>query len=292
MSEPTLDELRQVIVDAFPELASSRFTLLTMGWQSLAVDVDDRLIFKFPRDEEAEKALISEAGVLAVVRPALTMTVPDLTLHQGTRLFSRHDKLRGEHLLAPEYERLGERSRQVLAEELALFYAEMHALPEAALKAAGAGPAEAWMEPDEILEKAWPRLPPALRPYAEQTLAVWRDLPPDPHGTTFGFFDGHGWNMAFDHERERLQGIYDFADAGFGVLHREFLQSDWIARDLTARIIPAYERLTGRAIDRARVALMSGVLRLWELADLAAEDTPRIEAAVRIVEVWAASERA
>src|SRR5919106_64050 len=62
-----------------------------------------------------------------------------------------------------------------------------------------------------------------------------------PYGTTYGFFDGHGWNMAFDHTTNRLNGVYDFADSGFGPLHQEFIYTNLIARDLTARIVAEYE---------------------------------------------------
>src|SRR5690606_2345867 len=93
-----------------------------------------------------------------------------------------------------------------------------------------------------------------------------RDLDPDPYGTIYGFFDGHGWNMAFDHAAGRLNGVYDFADSGLGPLHQDFLYSNLISADLTARIITAYERETGRHIDRDRVDLLTGTHRLWELA--------------------------
>jgi hypothetical protein len=59
VSETTLEKLRAAIIDASPEHASSDFALLTMGWHCIAVDVDDRLIFKFPRHEAAEKALVT-----------------------------------------------------------------------------------------------------------------------------------------------------------------------------------------------------------------------------------------
>src|SRR3546814_17924439 len=88
-----------------------------------------------------------------------------------------------------------------------------------------------------------PILPAALLPYADRTVSAWRDLPPDPYGTTYGFFDGHGWNMAFDHVSNRLNGVYDFADSGFGALHQEFIYSNWISPDLTARTIAEYEAL-------------------------------------------------
>ena len=72
-------------------------------------------------------------------------------------------------------------------------------------------------------------------------------LSADPHGTVFGFYDGHGWNMAFDHQRGVLNGIYDFADAGIGPLQQDFIYSSFIDEDLTLRIIAAYERITGKA---------------------------------------------
>jgi hypothetical protein len=242
------EALRSAVAGSFPELACSRFTLLTAGWDCVAVDADDQLIFKFPRHQAAEKALIMEASLLAIIRPVVTMQVPDLTLHHGPSLFSRHAKLKGEHLVAAQYELL----------------------------------------PDDILRRAWPVLPTRLHLYAEQAIGAWQRLPPDPYGTTYGFFDGHGWNMAFDHAGKHLNGIYDFADSGFGPLHQECVYLDWIARDLTARIISEYEALTGLALDRERIELLSAVLRLSQLAEYA-EDAEHAPAMLKAVVDWVAA---
>jgi len=282
-----LETLRGVITGSFPELSGVAFTLLTAGWDCVAVDVDDRLIFKFPRHEAAERALVTEASLLAVIRPAVTMPVPDLTLHPGPPPFSRHAKLKGEHLLTRHYERLPEDSRRRLAAEMALFFAELHALDAGAMEEAGAGPIRAWLPPDDILRRVWPVLPSDLRAYAERTVAAWQRLPPDPYGMTYGFFDGHGWNMAFDHARNRLNGVYDFGDSGFGPLHQEFVYPNFVAPDLTARIASEYEALTGRALDRRRIDLLSGVLRLSELAELA-DDPDHVPAMIGRVADWAA----
>jgi hypothetical protein len=84
-AEKILKPFREAVVRAFPELAGSAFTLLTQGWDSIAVDVDGRLIFKFPRHEAARKSLVREASLLRVIRPAVTMPVPDLAIHPGPR---------------------------------------------------------------------------------------------------------------------------------------------------------------------------------------------------------------
>jgi aminoglycoside phosphotransferase (APT) family kinase protein len=268
------ETLRAVIVEVFPDLAAAAFTPQTRGWDCVAIDVDDRLIFKFPRHDAARAALVREAALLAIIHPAVTLPTPNMSLHEGPRqagapLFSRHDKLRGGWLEPPLYAELAEAARDRLARDLALFYAQLHALPAAALEAAGADAIKPWLEPDDILKRAWPVLTEPLRRYAERTVAAWRALPPDPHGRTYGFFDGHGWNMAFDPAARRLNGIYDFGDSGFGQLQQEFIYANMISPELAARIVSRYETLTGRSLDRERIGLLFEVLRLSELAELA-----------------------
>ncbi|KOF16741.1 aminoglycoside resistance protein [Ensifer adhaerens] len=286
MDDQTLDSLRKTILAGFPDLAGSAFSLATAGWHSTAVDVDDRLIFKFPRHEIAERALIKEASLLSAIRPNVSMAVPDLKLHEGPPLFSVHGKLKGEHLVTADYDKLSETERRGLGRDLGQFYAELHRLDDGQMAAAGAGPVEQWQTVETIRRKALPALPAALHALAAETVEAFERLGPDPYGSTYGFFDGHGWNMAFDHAERRLNGVYDFADSGIGPLHREFIYSCFISPDLTARIVETYEDLTGLALDRRRIAVLTGMHRLSELAELA-DDPEHAPTMLRSVETWA-----
>ncbi len=281
-----LAELRATLISRFPELSDAHFTTHTAGWDSIAVDADDRWIFKFPRHADAARRLRTEAGLLAVVRPHVTMALPDLKIVEGSRPFSRHIKLQGEHLLAAQYERLQARSRERLVAEVAQFFAELHALDRTGLERAGATAIGSWLPPDEILREAWPLLPAHLHGYATRAIAAWQDLGDDPLGTTFGHFDTHGWNTAFDHAQERLNGVFDFGDSGFGDLHKEFIQPSWISPDFVESLVAAYARLTGHSIDLWRVALISGALRISELGGLA-NDEAAAGAMVKSIEAWA-----
>ena len=282
----SLDALRSIIIERFPEHAGGQFSLLAEGWDSVAVDVDDRLIFKFPRHPRGEAALRREVAILDVVAPVVSMPVPRLELFEQKQTFSRHVKLAGEHLVTAQYEELDEPSRQQLGEALGLFYAELHAIDDGAAIAAGALPIETWLDADAILRQIWPVLPEELRSFAQSTTERWAALSADPHGGTYGFFDGHGWNMAFDHAAGRLNGVYDFADSGIGPLHQEFIYSNLISADLTERIITAYEGHTGRAIDRERVGLLTATHRLWELA-VEAHLPDHVEGLVAALSAWA-----
>lgn len=279
--------LRSVILGSFPELERARFRRLAEGWHSVAVEADDGLIFKFPKGDAAEAALVREAGLLAVVRPRVTLPVPAMRLHRGPPTFSSHRKLEGGQLLTADYLVLPEPARDLLGRDLGRFYAELHALGHQEMAAAGARAIAAWQTPETVRRAALPLLPAALGAWAEATVAAFERLPPDPHGQTYGFFDGHGWNMAFDAERGRLNGIYDFADSGFGPLHQDFVYSNLIAPDLTERIVAAYEGLTGRRLDRRRIRVLTGFHRLSELAE-AADEAEQLPMMLRQVADWAA----
>jgi aminoglycoside phosphotransferase (APT) family kinase protein len=290
MTELDASEFRSLIISVFPELTASVFKLAAKGWDSMAVDVDDTLIFKFPRNLGAERALQKEAALLDIVRPSLSMAVPDMRIHDGPPIFSSHAKLDGEHLIAEDYDALGEGDRQHLAEDLARFYAELHVLDADRLRSAGAGAIQPWQSPETVRTRALPLLPPDIKSFAQAIISDFEALPPDPYGSIYGFFDGHGWNMAFDHTQKRLNGIYDFGDSGFGPLHQEFIYSNFISPDLTARIVSAYEMLTGRRLDRRRIAILTGFHRLSELAEFA-DDPAYVEQMIRSAATWAAAVR-
>lgn len=279
-------EYRDAIIKDFPELADASFSVMAAGWDSIAVDVNDEFVFKFPRNAGAEARLRKEARLLQVIQSEISMHIPAMALHEGPPLFSSHRKIRGAHLLREEYLALPSVLRSALAGELAQFYAQLHNLPGDVMTHAGAAALAPWPNTNSLRTAAQALLPDHLRKFARETLDAWTSLGADPHGTIYGFFDGHGWNMAFDHASGRLNGIYDFADSGFGPLHQEFVYSSFIDEDLTLRIIDRYEALTGKAIDRLRVETLTGVLRLIELAN-AAERPENLPLMLHNVEVWA-----
>jgi hypothetical protein len=265
--------LRDAILKEFPELVVARLEVLGEGWHSTAIDADGQLVFKFPRHEIARGALVKEAALIAAVRPMLTIAVPDLRIHNGPPLFSSHQKIHGQHLLSSDYAALPDTARDRLAAEIARFYVEIHGQPLQRMTTAGATPIAPWQSSAAMRSAALPALPAELRHAAAEIISAYERLPADPLGMVYGFFDGHGWNMAFDFGTQRLNGIYDFADSGLGSRHQEFIYTNLISPDLTERVIRAYEALAGLSLDRERIATLTGAHRLSELAELAHDAT-------------------
>lgn len=260
-----LARYRALVISRLPHLAGAQFVTLAEGWDSVALEYDG-LIFKFPRNSDAAERLRREVALLNFLRPRITMPLPQPVLYDGEEPFSQHRAIPGEKLLADDYLMLGEGSRNALAMRMAQLYAELHQLPLARMQQVGAVAVDPWMGPDEILARAVPKLPRGYKGWARRVVSAYRKLRIERDELVFGYFDGHGWNMAFDFTTATLNGVYDFGDAGFGSRHRDLSYSNWISADLTLRIIDRYEELTGYRVNREQVMLYTSALRLAELA--------------------------
>ncbi|WP_236020765.1 hypothetical protein [Devosia sediminis] len=105
----TLARLTQWAIEAHPELEGARFSILADGWDSVALDVDDRWILKFPRHQLGVEGLRREAAVLDVVRGAVEMPVAAIALFEAPVLHSMHAKIPGVSLLPALYATLTHR---------------------------------------------------------------------------------------------------------------------------------------------------------------------------------------
>lgn len=257
---------RALVIGTLPQFAGGTFTTLTGGWDSVALECDD-WIFKFARHAEAEARLRREVALLAFLKPRITMQLPQMVLHEGPVPFSQHLKIPGASLERAQYLELDEGRRDALATRMAQLYAELHVLPLNRLQAIGAVGVDPWMSPDEIVAGASPKLPRGYKGFLQRTVAAYWKLSIEGDELIYGYFDGHGWNMAFDHQTGLLNGVFDFADSGFGSRHRDLSYSNWIAADLTLRIIERYEELARVKVKRELVMLYSSALRLAELAE-------------------------
>ncbi|PXA97453.1 aminoglycoside resistance protein [Nostoc sp. 3335mG] len=280
----SLPALRALTVAAHPQFAASRFALMADGWDSVALDVDDHFILKFPRRAEGETALRREVALLGVIRPRVALPVPDMHFFAAPVPHTLHRKLPGTALDPEAYARVPEAMRAEIGESLGRFYAQLHAIDPHLMRMAGAGPVQEWLDPEIIRARIAPLLPARLSAWADETLERGARLGPDPHGIAYGFFDGHGWNMAYEATDRRL-GIFDFGDSGFGPLHQEFIYSNMIDPDLTARIVASYERHSGRHLDRARIGLLTDMHKLWEIAE-AHEDSASVPLMLAAAESW------
>ncbi len=253
---PLPDGLGPVIAAWINDDVRSGVTPLAAGWDCEAMAVGG-VVVKRPRNAEAAARLRREVRLLALIGPRVRVAVPQMHLVEGPPVWSWHRGLPGQQVLPEEYDALPVVARDRLAGDLARLMADLHAIPLAEARAVGAVEVPGW----EIPQIDWPE---GLRAVAEFVARV--DLPPDPMGQVLGQFDGHGWNMAFDSQRQLLNGVYDFGDAGIGALHRDFIYAGLTSMDLMERVVAAYQAERGVRLDMERIGVLAGQHRLWEVA--------------------------
>ncbi|QQA42300.1 phosphotransferase family protein [Pelagovum pacificum] len=275
MNTPETAALLSLIRRHQPDV-SGPVRVLTAGFNSVAV-IAGHDLWRIPRQPQFERYLRSEAALMSEIGQLQAVAIPALQLFDNP-VMTRHRLIPGEVLPPERYPDLSDRSRDELAETLAAGMVELHGLK------VQIDPLEPWDDVEVIRTRL--NLPDDLRPWAERVLADYAALGPDPEGEVFSHFDLHGWNMAFDFDAGRLNGIYDFGDAGRGPLHRDFVAPSLISTDFVIRLVARYERLSGRALDHRRIGLLCATHRLWELGD------PELPEVVRPMLVNAAHEAA
>ena len=246
------------ITQEFPTF--TRTHVMANGFDNIAI-MSPTHVFRFPRHEAARGRLIKEAGFLSLIREYVDLAVPDLRIHDGPPLFSSHSLIPGQTLGATEYLALDKGQRDDLARTLAGFYAQLHSIPLNHAQQFGAKAVAELPNADSLLARALPLLPDAQHDWAKHVIATWRSLPSEDE-TVFSWFDGHGWNMAFDCKQAQLNGVFDFADAGIGSPHWDLQRTNLIHPDLTCRMIACYQRLSGRKMDLRRMQILTSVHRL------------------------------
>jgi hypothetical protein len=259
---------RDAIAALRPDLADAPMVLHSSGYDNEAVEAAGT-IFRFPRNAEAAQRARREVKFLALAEPRVPLPVPRMVWHETPVMCTEHRMIPGGTIVREQYERLSVPAREEMARKLAGFYAALHTIPLEDARAAGAVPLTAWPRWTSIRDTVRQRLPERAHDYGDRLFSAYENLPEERE--VFGHFDGHGWNMAFDHDAGVLNGIYDFADAGIGPLTDEFIYASLISADLSERIISAYEVLTGIGIDRRVVAIRMGVQNVCELAQETAD---------------------
>lgn len=277
-----LAHYRALVVSTLPQFAGGTFSALGSGAERLVLECDG-WIFRFGLTEAAQQRLRHEAAMLGFLKPRITMSLPQMQLHDGIEPFTQHLRLPGETLERAQYEVLDEGRRNALAMRVAQFYAELHALPLSRLQQVGAAGVEPWMSPEEILAEAQPKLPKKLHPFLKRTVKAYRKLTIAGAELVFGHFDIHGGNMAFDHQTGMLNGMFDFAAAGFGARHRDLATTSRTSADLTRRVLDRYEELARFKVDRELVVLYTSARRLADLASQSLPDGPALQ---RVID-WA-----
>ena len=264
---------REAIGAVRPDLTGCELRAHTDGWDSFAVEANGTL-FKFPQSEAASVRLIAEPKALELIRPRTRLALPRMRVHHVPTLFSEHEMVPGDQVDPETYAAFDEVTRDALARDITDFFAAAHAIEPKMARASGADTLRPWPTARALLFEVAAKAEANALAVAEALVS--RHAAHGADAEVFGHFDTHGWNMGFDLTRGRLVGLYDFAGAGVGPLHRDLSYPTFVDPDLTERVLRHYNRATGRTASLARALDAHGMLRVVELAEASGNTTSHV----------------
>lgn len=288
LSEPYEDGIRAAIASQLPDEKINTLEVLTHGTECVAVDLNDRYILKFPIPERTLEAIRAEYSVLHFLQGKVDMTIPNPAFFEGTHPFMMYEKIPGERFnvggdyllfcpLTPKEEKLGveyvihsEKEKEQLAEDIALFFAQIHAVDLKELKAAS----DVTFSPACILSDKNMRkhvrnnIDPLLKDWLAASLEYFSQFKCSDDDKVLGHFDCTNGNMLYSPEKQRLKAVFDFGNAQIDDYHRDLSCMNLTAPKLTQGIISRYERLTGRNVNRELVDFYTTFMHLYCVTEL------------------------
>jgi aminoglycoside 2''-phosphotransferase len=209
------------IGEILPGVTIETVELNTDGLMNDVAIVNGEFVFRFPKHEYAFRHIEAEARILGFLKDKITLAVPE-PFYSGPDALG-YRLIEGETLRRDILLKMSETGQQMIAGQLAQFFAELHGID---INSAGFDVPTAdslvkydgWLNAYErIKEKVFPILMPHVR---EFTREHFENFLSDPHNFDFEpkmvDTDIPPYHILFSREEQRINGIIDFGCAGVG----------------------------------------------------------------------------
>lgn len=288
---------KEIIEAAFPELHVETCKLHVGGWDSVALEVNDALIFRFPRPNrpEVEEQLEKERALLPELAKALPLPIPQFAyigdgLQGSGRRFVGYRKIDGVELRGGD---LAEAQAGPIAQQLAAFLSCLHRFPveQAVQLGLEAVSADDWRQHYQArYERVCDGVLPLLgKPARAGAAALWESfLTNDAH---FSFRpvlihrDLNSDHILYDAARGLIVGIIDWGDMCIGDPAMDFADLfESYGRGFVEMVFNSYEPVRDATFWQ-RVSFYATVMPFYEvLFGLRRSDEVHIKRGVEKIE--------
>lgn len=253
----------KLLQHVFPNLTIQNTKWIDLGDHSLAVIVNEEWIFRFPRQNIFYEEYRREKVILEQIRKTVTTPVPEIALFETKNiLFSKHKLLPGEQYSSVS-SKLSDITKEKLAEKLAQFLTELHAISPKDIPLDWKEDTPDWVE-EVLVQKAllFPLLTRAQQTKFEKVLTDFEVEKKESQKELFVLCHNDLNENNFLIHENHLSGVIDFGNATirpFSVEFASLMKYDFI---LTQKIARIYEQRTNRKVN-LRYALLIQKLRCY-----------------------------
>ncbi len=273
--------LIKILQQDYPELKVNTLRFYDQGGNNIVFEVNDTLLFRFSVKRKASQFLLKEINILDYLKNKITaVQIPEIKYTGKKYFYMGYEKIKGEtfntHFC---YLQLSQDQRNKIIQQLAAFLYELHtALPAAKGREFGIKEVSVLDTIHKIatrLEKV-KNIDKNIVKLAYHVENLCKKIKPQEHEITVIHGDLHKRNMAFDPVTKKITGIFDFDQLQINDIHKDFRSFYKLRpynRDFFATLAQAYEKLSGRKLDRWRIALYALVEELNHVLDIT-DQTP------------------
>ncbi len=124
-----LKKAKEKIIEKYPEFKDSEFIEDNTGWANYVVKVDNKYIFRFPRNYPAYKVIKLEKQILVDLK-RFEIEVPNFifSCFEEEGPFVGYKMIEGEFFSKEKYEKLSKDKKEIFIKEMAVFLSNLHML--------------------------------------------------------------------------------------------------------------------------------------------------------------------
>lgn len=217
-----VDIYEQRIRNIFPELSISKLSLNDKGLNNDVIEINDELIFRFPKHERAVEKLSQESKVLNLIKDYITLDIP--------KIFYRDREVIGYFMICGiplSKDLLKELERGTIGlvgKQIATFLKELHTIPKQKILDSGIPHSEIPSKYEDWFN-LYQRLQVELLPRFSSSTQLrvkkhFESFLEDKSNFDYELKLIHGYlageHILFNKKKKHVSGIIDFGNAGLG----------------------------------------------------------------------------
>ena len=117
----------------FPHLEWKKFRFLTNGWDHVIAVLDEKLIFRFPREVRYREKLRNEIQLLEFLKKRLSVGIPQYTFVSKDMSFAGYKMLNGQETRSTYYKQLTSSEKEAFTKQIANFLTRLHLTPDSVI---------------------------------------------------------------------------------------------------------------------------------------------------------------
>ncbi len=263
-----LNTIQGVITTDFPDLKIEKITLVDNGWDNVVVEINDNIIFRFPKDNGVN--FNTEVKVLKLLHGKISLQIPKIEFLGKSFTYMGYPKIQGSNLTSEIFNSLNSEQKEKITFDLANFLREIHRailLDEARKIGIEDENLPSYSRsiksvlPNKISDKS-------VLDFMETTIKEYEGMTQEEVELVFLYNDLHTENMAFDTTAKKLNGVFDFGDIMIGDVNMDFYPLYKFDPYFMKAVTEKYQELTSRKLNLRRMVIYGRINELSDLAEL------------------------